>query len=114
MQEETNNILHQRTRNSWRKKSICTLMLLPERMKQITKCRTLQVHVVVENWILMVVEKEEPQKIKELRKTLCFPELAHATNMDLLFAGKTDAAKLFSYVLETTPRQRQIQVRLGC
>ena len=49
MQEETKSILYQRTQNGWSKKSIYTLKLLPNHMKQITKCHALQVYVVVEN-----------------------------------------------------------------
>jgi hypothetical protein len=49
MEEDTNSILYQRAQNSWIKKSIYTLKLLPKHMKQITKCHALQVHVVVED-----------------------------------------------------------------
>ena len=40
---------------------------------------------------------------KDLRKTFCFPELTHATNIILQIAGKTDAAELFIGALETSP-----------
>jgi hypothetical protein len=49
MQEETISILYQGTQNGWRKNFIHTLQVLPNRMKQVTKCQTLQVKVVIEN-----------------------------------------------------------------
>jgi hypothetical protein len=49
MLEETNSILHQRTQNCWIEKSAYTFMLLPEHMKQITKCSSLQIYMVVGN-----------------------------------------------------------------
>jgi len=45
----------------------------------------------------------ERRKSKDLRKTVGFPELTHATKMSLISAGKTDATKLFSEALEATP-----------
>jgi hypothetical protein len=48
-------------------------------------------------------ERSKGRKSKELLKTVGFPELTHATKLNLRSAGKTDAAKLFSEALETTP-----------
>jgi len=48
-------------------------------------------------------ERSKARNSKELRKTVGFPELTHATKMSLRYAGKTDAAKLFSEALETSP-----------
>jgi hypothetical protein len=80
-------------------------------MKQITKCHALQVHVAVENWRLKRAAKgANAKKSKELRKTVGFPELAHAIKMSLRSAGKTDAAKLFCEALETTPT-RALRIR---
>ena len=42
-------------------------------------------------------------KLKDLRKTVGFHELANATNMSLRSAGKTGAAKLCSGALEAAP-----------
>jgi hypothetical protein len=47
--------------------------------------------------------KNKRRKSKDLRKSIGLPELAHATNMNLLSVGKTDAAKLRSGALETAP-----------
>jgi hypothetical protein len=55
-------------------------------------------------------EKSKRRKSKELRQTVGFPELTHATKMCLRSAGKTDAAKLFSELLETTPK-RTLRIR---
>jgi hypothetical protein len=55
-------------------------------------------------------EENKRRKSKDLRKTLGFPELTHATNMSLISAGETDAAKLFSESLEANPT-REIRIR---
>jgi hypothetical protein len=55
-------------------------------------------------------ERSKDIKSKELRKNVGFPELTHATKMSLRSAGKTDAAKLFSEALETTPT-RGLRIR---
>jgi hypothetical protein len=72
MQDETNSILYQIMQSGWSKKSIYTLKLLLNRMKQITK-------VAFEE----SSERSKRRKSKELRKTVGFPELAHATKMNL-------------------------------
>ena len=48
-------------------------------------------------------EKNKRRKSEHLRKTVGLPKLAHATNMNLLSAGKTDSAKFCSGALETAP-----------
>jgi hypothetical protein len=48
-------------------------------------------------------ERNKRRKSKDLRKTVGFPELTHATKMSLMSAGETDAAKLFSEALEANP-----------
>ena len=48
-------------------------------------------------------ERSKRRKSEELRKTVGFPELTHATKMNLRNFGKTDAVELFSETLETTP-----------
>jgi hypothetical protein len=55
-------------------------------------------------------ERSKDRKSKELRKNVGFPELTQATKMSLRSAGKTDAAKLFSEALETTPT-RGLRIR---
>jgi hypothetical protein len=55
-------------------------------------------------------EWSKGRKSKELRKTVGFSELIHATKMSLRSAGKTDAAKLFSEVLGATPT-RVLRIR---
>jgi hypothetical protein len=55
-------------------------------------------------------ESSKRRKSKELRKSVSFPELAHANKMSLRSAGKTDAAKLFNEALETTPK-RALRIR---
>jgi len=47
-------------------------------------------------------ERRNRSKSKELRNTVCFPELTQATTMNLRSSGRTDAAKLHSDTLETT------------
>jgi len=47
MQALTNTILHQRMENVWNKKSIYTLKLFPNPMKQVTKCHVFQSCVIV-------------------------------------------------------------------
>jgi hypothetical protein len=54
-------------------------------------------------------ERSKRRKSKELQQTVGFPELIHATKISLRSAGKTDAAKLFSEVLEITPRALRIR-----
>jgi len=44
-------------------------------------------------------ERSKRRKSKQLRKTVCFPELIHVTKMSLRSAGKTDAAKLCNEVV---------------
>jgi hypothetical protein len=46
------------------------------------------------------------RKSEKLRKTVGFPELTHSTKRNLRSSGKTDAAKIFSEALETTPARR--------
>jgi hypothetical protein len=48
-------------------------------------------------------EWSKGRKSKEFRETVGFPELTRVTKMSLRSATKTDAAKLFSEALETTP-----------
>ena len=55
-------------------------------------------------------EKSKRRKSKDLRKTVRFPELTHATKMSLISAGKTDAAALVSEAVEATPT-REIRIR---
>jgi hypothetical protein len=55
-------------------------------------------------------ERSKHRISKELLKTVGFPELTHATKMSLQSAGKTDAAKLFSEAIETTP-SRGLRIR---
>jgi len=55
-------------------------------------------------------ERTERRNSNELRKIVGFPELNHATTISLRSAGKTDAAKLFSEALETTPT-RALRIR---
>jgi len=43
-------------------------------------------------------------KIKNLRKTVGFPELTHTTQMSRRSTGKMDTAKLFGEALETIQR----------
>jgi len=69
MQGETINIFYQRRQNGWRKNFIYTLKVLPNRMKQVTKCHALQVKLVVENWRLKAAAKSataENQKSNEI------------------------------------------------
>jgi len=40
-------------------------------------------------------ERSKRRKSEELTKTVGFPELTHATKMNLRSSGKTDDAKLF-------------------
>jgi len=49
-------------------------------------------------------ERSKRRNSKELRKIDVSPELTHAAPMSLGPAGKTDAAKIFSKALETTPK----------
>jgi len=55
-------------------------------------------------------ERNKRRKSKDLRKTVGFPEITHATKMSLISAGEMDAAKLFSEALEATPT-REIRIR---
>jgi len=57
-------------------------------------------------------EKSKRRKSEELRKTVGFPEPTQATKMNLRSSGKTDAAKLFSEALETTPA-RGLRIRIA-
>jgi hypothetical protein len=50
-------------------------------------------------------QRSKRRKSKELRQTVGFPELTHATKMRLRSAGKTDAAKGISEAFETTPKR---------
>jgi len=68
MQEETFSILYQKMQNVWSNKSVYTLKVLPNRMKQITKWYAIHVKVVVENWRLKAEAKgtnAENEKIFE-------------------------------------------------
>jgi len=46
-------------------------------------------------------ERSKSRKSEELRKTVRFPEMTHATKMNLPSSGKTDAAKLSGEALKT-------------
>ena len=79
IQEETISILYQKSQKGWSKKTIYTLRVLPDRKKQITRCRTRQVNVVVEAWRWNRTAKEaHTEKSKELCKTCGFPDITHA------------------------------------
>jgi hypothetical protein len=54
--------------------------------------------------------RSKRRKSKELRKTVGFPELAHANEMSVRSDCKMDAAKLFSEGLETTSK-RALRIR---
>jgi hypothetical protein len=58
-------------------------------------------------------ERSKRKNSKELRKIVGFPELIHTTTVSLIAAGKTDAAKLFSEALETTPTGA-LRIRKAC
>jgi len=58
--------------NGWSKKSIYTLKVLPNGMKQITKCFALKVKVVVENWRLKTEAKGENAENQKIGKLLAF------------------------------------------
>lgn len=55
-------------------------------------------------------ERRNRIKSKELRNAVGFPELTQATTMNLRSSGRTDAAKLHSGTLETTPT-RALRIR---
>jgi hypothetical protein len=77
---------------------------LLNRTKQIRKCHALQAAFEESS------ERSKRRKSEELRKTAGFLELTHTTKMNLRSSGKTDAAKLFSEILETTPA-RGLRIR---
>jgi hypothetical protein len=76
-------------------------------MKQIRKCMHLR--LVFEERS----ERSKRRKSKELRKSVCFPELTHATKMNLQSAGKTRASRLFNASLETT-QTKGFRIRKAC
>jgi hypothetical protein len=66
IQVETISVLHQKTQTVWSNKTIFALRVLPNRLKEITRCHAGQVNVVAGT----EQRKEQTQKIKRAPKNV--------------------------------------------
>jgi len=96
MQEETISILYQRTQNCWKKN-------INLRIKSTAKPNEMSCTSGTSGRRKLAFEdsseRSKRRKSKDLGKTVCFPELAHATKMSLRSAGKAAATKLCNEVV---------------
>jgi len=110
MQEETISFLYQTTQNVWSKKSIHALKILPTELRDYESPYTSGKSGYRKLAFEESSGRNKRRKPKDLLKTVCLPELAHATNTSLRSASKSDAVKLCRGALETVPT-RALRIR---